>query len=89
VSGPRCSLDLMAAELVQNEDPNDPEVILRDLSERERLLHAWRLAVIATSRAGYYDEIDAVRDGTAQTVPAEDVIPDWQERLAAARAHTQ
>jgi hypothetical protein len=110
VSGPRCSLDLMAAELVQNEDPNDPEVILRDLPERERaqflrqyhaavdvahdpagyrqlqrLLHAWRLTVIATSRAGYYDEIDAVRAGTAQTVPAEDVIPDWQERLAAAR----
>jgi hypothetical protein len=101
----------MSAELVQAEDPNDPEVILRDLPERERaqflrqyhgavdaahdpadyrqlqrLLHAWRLTVIATSRAGYYEDIDAVRNGTAQAVPAEDAIPGWQERLAAARA---
>jgi hypothetical protein len=42
-----------------------------------------RLTVIATSRAGYYDEIDAARDGTAQAVPAEEVIPGWPERLAA------
>jgi hypothetical protein len=100
----------MSAELVQAEDPNDPEVILRDLPERERaqflrqyhqavdaahdpagyrqlqrLLRVWRLTAIAASRAGYYEEIDAVLNGTAQTIPAEDVIPDWQERLAAAR----
>ena len=47
---------------------------------------AWRLTVIATSRAGYYEELDAVRNGTAQTMPAEEAIPDWPERLAAARA---
>jgi Family of unknown function (DUF6247) len=101
----------MSAELVQPEDPNDPQVILRDLPERERpqflrqyhravdaahdpagyrqlqrLLHAWRLTVIATSRTGYYEDIDAVRTGTAETVPAEEAIPDWQKRLAAARA---
>jgi hypothetical protein len=101
----------MSAELVQAEDPNDPEVILRDLPERERaqflhqyheavdaahdpagyrqlqrLLHAWRLTAIATSRAGYYEDLEAVRNGTGHTVPAEEVIPDWQERLAAARA---
>jgi hypothetical protein len=52
----------------------------------QRLLHAWRLTVIATSRAGYYEELDAVRNGTAQTMPAEEAIPDWPERLAAARA---
>jgi hypothetical protein len=101
----------MSAEPVQVEDPDDPEVILRDLPERERgqflrqyheaveaahdpagyrrlrrLLHAWRLTVIASSRAGYYEELEAVRNGTAQTTPAEEAIPDWQERLAAARA---
>jgi hypothetical protein len=101
----------MSAEPVQVEDPDDPEVILRDLPERERdqflrqyreavdaahdpagyrrlrqLLHAWRLTVIATNRAGYYQELEAVRDGTAHTTPAEEAIPDWQERLAAARA---
>jgi acyl transferase domain-containing protein len=49
----------------------------------QRLLHAWRLTVIATSRAGYCEDIDAVRNGTAPAVPAEDAIPGWQERLAA------
>ena len=104
----------MSAELVPAEDPNDPEVILRDLPERERaqflrqyheavdgahdpagyrqlqrLLHAWRLTVIATSRPGYYEDLDAVRNGTAQTMPAEEAIPDWLERLAAARAQAR
>jgi hypothetical protein len=46
-----------------------------------RLLHAWRLAVIAARRVGYYEELDAVRRGTAQTRPAELVLPDWQQRL--------
>lgn len=34
--GPGCSLGCMFAEPVRVEDPNDPEVILRDLPERER-----------------------------------------------------
>ena len=38
---------------------------------------------------GYYEELDAVRDGTARTAPAEETIPDWQERSAAARAQRQ
>jgi hypothetical protein len=100
----------MSAEPVQLEDPNDPEVILRDLPEQERgqflrqyheavdaahdpagyrrlrqLLNAWRLTVIATGRAGYYEELEAVRNGTAQTTPAQEAVPDWQERLVAAR----
>jgi Family of unknown function (DUF6247) len=101
----------MSAELVQDEDPNDPQVILRDLPEHERaqflvqyhdavdaahdpagyrrlqrLLHAWGLTVIAASRAGYYEELEAVRNDTARTVPAGEAIPGWEERLAAARA---
>ena len=107
-------MDRMSAEPVQVEDPNDPEVILRDLPERERaeflrqyheavdaahdpvgyrqlrrLLHAWRLTVIATSRAGYYEELAAVQNGRTQTRPAEEAFPDWQERLAAARAQAR
>jgi hypothetical protein len=95
----------MSAEPLLVEDPNDPEVILRDLPAQERgqflrqyhdavdaahdlagyrrlqeFLHAWRLTVIATSRPGYYEELAAVRDGTAHATPAEDDFPDWQER---------
>jgi Family of unknown function (DUF6247) len=55
----------------------------------QRLLHAWRLTVIATSRPGYYEELTAVQAGTAQTRPAEEAIPGWQERLAAARAQAR
>jgi hypothetical protein len=55
----------------------------------QQLLHAWRLTVIATSQVGYYEELEAVRSGTAQTTPAEEAIPDWQERLAAARAQAR
>src|ERR1017187_1156710 len=113
VSGPRCKFDGMSAEPLLAEDPNDPQVILRDLPEQgrdqflrqyhkavdaahdpggyqrlQRLLHAWRLTVIATGRPGYYEELTAVRNGATRTMPAEEAIPDWQERLAAARAHT-
>ena len=101
----------MSAEPVHVEDPDDPEVILRDLPERERtqflrpyheavdaahdlagyrrlrsLLHAWRLTVVATRQPGYYEELEAVRNGTAQTTAADEAIPGWRERLAAARA---
>ena len=98
----------MSADPVRDEDPSDPEVILRDLPERERaeflrqyheaveaardpagygrlrrLLHTWRLIAIAASQPGYYETLEAVRDGVARTTPAEEAIPDWQERLAA------
>jgi Family of unknown function (DUF6247) len=111
-SEPGCNFDRMSAESVQAEDPNDPQVILRDLPEQERaqflgqyheavgaahdpagyrrlqrLLHAWRLTVIATGRVGYYEELEAVQNGSAQTMPAEEAIPGWQELMAAARAH--
>jgi len=101
----------MSAEPVHVEDPDDPEVILRDLPEQERaqflrqyheavdaaydpagyrqlrsLLHAWRLTVAATRQPGYYEELEAVRNGTARTTPADEAIPGWRERLAAARA---
>lgn len=52
----------------------------------QRLLRAWRLTVIAVGRPGYYEELEAVRSGTARTMPADEAIPSWQERLMAARA---
>jgi Family of unknown function (DUF6247) len=55
----------------------------------QRLLHAWRLTVIATSRVGYYEEVVAVRNGRARTRPAEEIVPGWLERLAAAQARTR
>jgi hypothetical protein len=57
--------------------------------QMQRLLHAWGLTVIATSRPGYYEELAAVLDGTAQTRPAEQAFPGWRERLAAPGAQAQ
>jgi hypothetical protein len=53
------------------------------------LLHAWQLTVTATRQPGYYEELRAVRNGTARTTPAAEAIPGWNERLAAARAQHQ
>jgi hypothetical protein len=55
----------------------------------QRVLHAWRLVAVAVSRPGYYEDLAAVLNGTAHTVPAEVAIPGWEERLAAARARRQ
>jgi hypothetical protein len=52
----------------------------------QQVLHAWRLTVVAASRDGYYEELEAVRNGAAQTIPAEEAFPDWQKRLTAVRA---
>jgi hypothetical protein len=52
----------------------------------QRVLHVWSLAVVAANRPGYYEDLAAVTEGTARTVPAEAAIPDWEQRLAAARA---
>ena len=101
----------MSAEPMHVEDPEDPEVILRNLPEQERtefirqyheavdtahdpagyrrlrpLLHVWRLVVAATRQPGYYEELEAVQNGTARTTRADEAIPGWLERLAAARA---
>jgi hypothetical protein len=50
-----------------------------------RLLHVWSLTAVAASQPGYYEEFAAVRAGSATTVPVADVIPDWTERVTAAR----
>ncbi len=102
----------MSAQPVHQEDPRDPEVILRDLPAREHaqflreyqaaadaarqdvarykdlagLLHRWSLIVVATNKPGYYEAIDDVKRGVGHTVPIEQAIPDWEARVAAARA---
>lgn len=52
----------------------------------QRLLHVWRLTAIASSEAGYYEELEAVRSGIARAVPADEAVPRWQELIMAARA---
>jgi hypothetical protein len=53
-----------------------------------RLLRLWRLRAVAYSDPGYADRLAAMqetvrsgRDGT----PIEDVVPDWDERIAASQ----
>lgn len=50
-----------------------------------RLLHVWSLTAIAVGQPGYYEELAAAHAGTATTVPVTDAIPDWTERVAAAK----
>ena len=50
-----------------------------------RLLHVWSLTAVAAGQSGYYEELAAARAGTAATVPVTDAIPDWAERVTAAR----
>ena len=45
----------------------------------------WSLTAMAAGQPGYYEELAAARAGTARTVPVTDAIPDWAERVAAAR----
>jgi Family of unknown function (DUF6247) len=57
-----------------------------DYQHLRRLLHVWSLIAIAAGQPGYYEELAAARTGTATTVPVTDAIPDWPERVAAARS---
>jgi hypothetical protein len=50
-----------------------------------RLLHVWSLTAVAAIQPGYYEELAAAHAGTATTVPVTDAIPDWAERVTAAR----
>jgi hypothetical protein len=45
----------------------------------------WSLTAIAAGQPGYYEELAAARAGTAMTVPVTDAIPDWVERVTAAK----
>jgi hypothetical protein len=49
------------------------------------VLRIGRLRVVAYNSPGYYDRIESVRRGEP-SIPAEEVFPDWDERIAAAQA---
>jgi hypothetical protein len=59
-------------------DPADYQLL-------QRLLHVWSLTAVAAGQPGYYEELAVARAGTTTTVPVTDVIPDWAERVAAAK----
>jgi hypothetical protein len=63
------------------DDAHDPAGYQR----LRRLLHVWSLTAIAAGQPGYYEELAAACAGTATTVPVTDAIPDWAERVTAAR----
>jgi hypothetical protein len=58
---------------------------LRGYEQLRRLLHVWRLTVVAVSQPGYYEELAAARAGTTATVPVTEAIPDWAGRVAEVR----
>lgn len=58
---------------------------LAGYQQLRRLLHVWRLTAVATRQPGYYEELTAAHAGTATTVPITGAIPDWPERVAAAK----
>lgn len=50
------------------------------------LLRLWRLTAIACTAPGYYDRLASVRESVSTgslegSVPIEDAVPDWHERL--------
>jgi Family of unknown function (DUF6247) len=57
--------------------------------ELHHLLRLWRLRVVAYSDPGYEARLqamrEAVRTGRRDGTPIEEVVPDWNERVAAAR----
>ena len=84
----------MTAEPVDDVDPDDPVEILRVLhpgsisSSCPSPPPRWRLSAAAFSDPGYETRRqaagEAVRGGRRGT-PIEEIVPDWAERIAAAR----
>lgn len=57
--------------------------------ELHHLLRLWRLRAAAYSDPGYEGRLqalqDAVRTGRREGTPIEEIVPDWDERVAAAQ----
>jgi hypothetical protein len=49
------------------------------------VLRLWRLRAVAYSDPGYETRLAEARAGSGDLTPIEDVVPDWAERVAAAR----
>ena len=48
-------------------------------------LKLWWLRAAAYSDPGFEARLDEVRSGAGSGTPVQDVVPDWDERVAAAR----
>jgi hypothetical protein len=57
--------------------------------ELHRRLRLWRLRAVAYSDPGFEGRLAAAQDvaagGTREGTPIEEIVPDWDERVAAAR----
>lgn len=49
------------------------------------VLRLWRLRAAAYSDPGYDERLESARAGSGDWTPIEQVVPDWAERVAAAR----
>lgn len=49
------------------------------------MLRLWRLRAAAYSDPGYEARLESARAGSDDWTPIEQVLPDWDERVAAAR----
>ena len=49
------------------------------------LLRLWRLRAVAYSEPDFEPRLEAARAGLAEGTPIEQVVPDWDRRVAAAR----
>jgi hypothetical protein len=76
------------------DNPDDPVKTLAALAAARRpenyrqlrhTLKLWRLRAAAYSADGFEARLEAARTGTEERTPIEHVIPDWDDRVAAAR----
>lgn len=49
------------------------------------VLRLWRLRAAAYSDPDFEARLESARSGPGDRVPIEEIVPDWDERLAAAR----
>ena len=53
--------------------------------ELHQTLRLWRLRAVAYSDPGFEARLEAVRSAPGPGTPIEDVVPDWAEKVEAAR----
>jgi hypothetical protein len=49
------------------------------------MLRLWRLRAVAYSDPSFESRLESARTGSSDQTPIEQVVPDWDNRLAAAR----
>src|ERR1700722_5909159 len=59
----------------------DPE----QYNHQHETLRLWRLRAVAYAGPDFETRLEAARSGTSDGTPIEELVPDWAERVAAAR----